>query len=649
MKNCGVCVSAVTLMSALASIATPAHAQTTVTFVHVNDLHAHLTDHLDLVRSDETGEKVLARRGGFARIATIIGNIKSENPNTVTMNIGDTFHGGVEGVYTSGDAIAAPLNAMGFDVGVPGNWDFAFGPQVSRDRFGPNGGFLYEGPDFPYLAGNCTFTTPVFLAGQPLAPATMMLNRGGVRVGLIGITSDIVERMHPTLATGLSFLQGEQEYLSYVQTHAQDLRNAGADIVCVLSELGIQKDARLADIVAPGLVDVFFAAHTHELTSEPIVSASGALVVEAGNDGWVGRMDAVVSPGSPTEFGWSLIPVDSSVPEHPGVRALVEAARAPFFDPNVNLAVPIPNVDLPLRMPIDTVIGSVDRLTDRRDVLESSFNNAFTDALRDLSGADVGMTPGFRFVSILAPTEEQLEIESEDELVLDGQITIEDVYRIFPVPYNIVTGSTDADHLRGIMESNMHAVLATDVFDQSGGWFDGFSGVRAVVDAGGDEGKRVHRLHDADSGALWGDAQSLSVCGCQRPIDDPDVICSYPGFQNVQQLINPSTGAAWTPHAVLIDAIQSGGWAPSDRRDIIDLGEIARWPATEYVQAVRGEQSEGCPGDLDMDFVSNIEDLYYVHQNAVDANRDGVINQEDRECLELWLRRNEYEDMSNGR
>ena len=77
----------------------------------------------------------MVERGGLARLATLIKKIRSENPNSVLMNIGDTYHGGVEGLFTNGNAIVDPVNALGIDVGVPGNWDYAYGPGVFRLRY----------------------------------------------------------------------------------------------------------------------------------------------------------------------------------------------------------------------------------------------------------------------------------------------------------------------------------------------------------------------------------------------------------------------------------------------------------------------------------------------------------------------------------
>jgi 2',3'-cyclic-nucleotide 2'-phosphodiesterase (5'-nucleotidase family) len=195
-----------------------------------------------------------------------------------------------------------------------------------------------------------------------------------------------------------------------------------------MSELGLHRDRRLAEIVEPG-VDVFFSANTHEVTPVPLESASGALVVEAGNDAFLGRMDMTVRDGAVIERAWQLIPVDASIPEDPTVRELVDRARAPFLSPDVDMELPMPWVDLPLTRPIDTVVGRVDVLLHRRNVLENPFNAMLAEVIRRAAGTQVAMTPGFRFDAVVLPAGSREDWVPE----ASGEITLEQLYRFLPI------------------------------------------------------------------------------------------------------------------------------------------------------------------------------------------------------------------------
>lgn len=600
----------------------------TISFIHFNDLHAHLTPHLDVVPDAAPGQTAaktkIVERGGLARFATLIKRIRSENPHSILMNIGDTFHGGVEAFYTNGNAIVEPVNALGIDVGVPGNWDFAYGPIVTRRRYtdlpmatsmeamqgprkrmaqrrgwrgaGVNGGEGIQGfeqfeamtpigdilrPNFPNLAANVTLKFPPLRRGQTMLPATLMKPIGGVNVGFIGITSDIVPRMHSILAVGLSFLEGEKNYQALIERHARDLRRQGAQIVAVMSELGIHKDYRLAQVIAPGTVDVFFSAHTHEAVFDPLTSKSGALVVEAGNDGYLGRMDVTVKDGRVIARRWKLMPVGDDIPEDASMKALVDEARAPFLARQVDMKAPMPMISQRLTQPIDTVVGRTQGPLDRHHALESSFNNAMTDVLRRLSGSQVAMTPGFRFDAVVgAPP--------EDNTVANGNVTIEDLYRFFPAPYDIAVAEVSGRRLREIMEEGLTYVFSPDVFKQSGGWFEGFSGITATLNLARPDGQRVEELWLTDVNQQLTADSKLTITGCTRPFDSSGTLCSYSGFDNVRPLVNPETGSAWTPVDVLTHALSQGPLPPATRRDIKDINRTPVWPETPFVQPLMG-------------------------------------------------------------
>lgn len=583
---------------ALSGLASALAQAGTVTFLHFNDLHAHLTPHADLV-SETAGQPGaaahLAERGGLARLATLIKQQRAAYPASVLMNIGDTYHGGVEALFSNGNAIVDPVNALGIDIGVPGNWDFAYGPAVTRLRYGSPtamekrllqaaAGMTIKRPAFASLGGNVTLTVGSH-AGQPLMPATRMMTIDGVKVGFIGIASDIVPEMHAVLAAGMRFLAGETAYRDYVNAHAAQLRANGAQLVVVMSELGIHKDARLADVIQPGSVDVFFSAHTHEAIFEPLVGKSGARVVEAGNDGWLGRMRVTVEAGTSPRFEWAMLPVTPDLAEDAATKMLVDAARAPYLadadhDGTLDTPIALPNraLAMTLTQPIDAVAGHVDSPLDRRNALASSFNAAWSEALRDYAGTELALTPGFRYDAVVAPG-----ASYEDGHVASGDLTVEDVYRYFPVPYSLATGTVSGARLQEVIEANLAGVFSHDAFAQHGGWADGWAGLNLQVDLAADDGTRVQAMARSDGSAIAA-SDSLSIAGCQRPMDDADVLCSYSGFTDVVPLINPETSEAWLVQDLFSALLAQGRIvAPADT-PVADTAATPLWPAQQAVQ-----------------------------------------------------------------
>ena len=567
-----------------------------VTLIHLNDLHANLVPHLDVVRgetSEGVAESLLVERGGLARIATVIRRIREDNPDSLLMNIGDTYHGGVEGLYTSGNAIVAPVNALGIDVGVPGNWDYAYGPLVTRLRFAPDrstlarfanwltGGDAIGAPNYPNLAANLRQTFPPIL-GAPLLPGTLILETGGVRVGFIGLTADIVERMAKPMAWGLEFLHGEDSYRDLVDRSARDLRAEGAQVVVVMSELGLHKDLRLADVVAPG-VDVFFSAHTHEVTFLPIRSASGALVVESGNDGYIGRMDVSVLDGEVVDRAWSITAVTASIPDDPEMAQLVELARAPFFAADIHMEHPMRWIDLPLTEPIDTVIGSTDVLLHRRNALHNPINEMLAEVMRRLGGTVVSTSPGFRFDAVVPPRGMALADGGE----ATGEITLEQLYRILPATPDAATGTVTGRALKEVVEMELSRVFSEDPFEHNGGWFGSIGGVELDLDLSRPDGERVLAMRLTESQLPLAEDDRVTVASCVRPFDDAGTLCGNAGFDDVVPLIDEQTGKPWNPFSALRHAFETGDAMAETTARVTDRGRVVQWPVGWAVQPLR--------------------------------------------------------------
>lgn len=580
----------------------PASAKRTITLIHLNDLHANLVSHLDMVRVvPEDGGAAEARvemRGGVARIATLVKQIRDQNPHSLLMNVGDTYHGGVEALYTRGNAIVPAVNALGIDVGVPGNWDFAYGALTTRLRYQEDPTWiaraldwlLFDGdverPNFPNLAANLEQTLPPMSAGELLLPGTLVLETGGVRIGFIGLTSDIVPRMAKPFAWGFDFLEGEGAYRALLDDAAQKLRAEGAEVVVVLSELGLHRDRRLADVVEPG-IDVFFSAHTHEVTPEPLESRSGALVVEAGNDGYLGQMNIALEGGEVVDRRWQLLDVDDSIFEDPEVAALVEEARAPFLADQVAMDYPAPWVEMPLERRIDTVVGQVGTPLHRRNVLHNPFNDLLADVIRREAGTQVSMTPGFRFDAIVLPSELPAANTTEPARSNSGGITIEQIYRYLPISPTLALGEIRGADLREILEVELVRVFSPDAFEHSGGWLGSFGGLDIEVDLAKPDGHRIRQIRLEGETEPIRDNDVLTVASCVRPFDEEGVMCSNPNFDHIQELKNPVTGRSWTPLELLIDAFVSGrvhAAVAARTTRITDQSGQPQWPKAPYIQ-----------------------------------------------------------------
>lgn len=583
-------------------------AQTKITLLQFNDLHAHLTPHKTLVRvgdpclTDPNGRAIIGERGGLARLKTLVNRFKSQNPNTILMNIGDTYHGGVEASYTTGNAIVDPVNQLGIDVGVPGNWDFAYGPAVFRKRYLPSAliptmfqkmlpSYPIKTPTFTNIAANLTFKNvgPLdpTIEGNHVLPPTMMIEKNGVKIGFIGITSDIVPQMDKRLTMGFNFVQGEENYKNLINKYASELRKQGAHIVMVMSELGIQKAYRLAQIINPG-VDVIFSAHTHELTYKPLTSASGTWVVESGHDAYLGKMDLTVVNGKVVKKKWEVHTITPDIPEDLEMLALVKNERESFLRTDPNMNNPLGPKIQELHQPISTVVGYTTGLLTRMNSLENSFNNAFTDLLRKKTGAQLAISSGFRYDSPVA----QHGFLYEDESIASGEITLEDLYRFFPGFATIATAEIRGDSLKMIVEERLTKTYSQNAFLQEGGWVGGFSGIDITLNLNKPDGARVIGIKYSGTDKDLKADDVLSVASCKAPGEEAsNMLCRHSGFTNKAELINSSTGKAWTPIDMLVDYMKTDNLQVGKRHSFVDVSRNAIWPQYMFVQPLPNDLS----------------------------------------------------------
>lgn len=122
--------------------------------------------------------------GGLARAATVIDSLRRVHPGQViVVDAGDLIQGDPFGAYfgqvddRTPHPVIEAMNLAGWDAATPGNHEFNFGLDVMMRALGS--------ARFPYVSGNI-----VSLPRRRLVfPASTVLERQGVRVGVTGFTT----------------------------------------------------------------------------------------------------------------------------------------------------------------------------------------------------------------------------------------------------------------------------------------------------------------------------------------------------------------------------------------------------------------------------------------------------------------------------
>jgi sulfur-oxidizing protein SoxB len=414
-----------------------------LTFVQQNDTHAQFELHWELFW--ENGKPAYRKAGGFARIATLVREIRSQNPDAcLLIDCGDEIHGTGVAQWTEGAAVVPILRAMGVDVLTPGNWEFGFGPEVLRTRAAEMG--------FPVLACNVVDA----ITGKPEFAATTVREVGGVRVGLVGITSPIVtERMPKRFGQGLRFLDA----LEVLPPHIHELRRKHkAELIVMVSHMGLPQDVAIAKNV-PG-IDIILSSHTHDRLARPMVVGKTILIQSGFSGSFLGRLDVEIAGGQVSGFTHELIEVSESVEPDPAMQSLVNELLKPY------------------RERLTPVVGQTETPLHRMTVLEAPMDNLITDSYLALTGGDVAFSHGWRYG---AP-------------VIAGDLTKGDLWQIIPTNPQLFTAKLMGIQILSMLESSFESVFASDPLRQKGGYPVRVSGLNAAVRINNPVGSRIQHL-----------------------------------------------------------------------------------------------------------------------------------------------------------
>lgn len=417
-----------------------------LTLVQLNDSHAYFEPHQELFWT--ANGPVYRQAGGYARIAALLRQIRQERPGGVLfLDNGDVLHGTYAAVQTEGRALVPILNELA-PAAMTAHWDFAYGPQVLRERAAEL--------KFPILAGNVYDK----VTGERPFPGTLVTEAGGARIGVIGLASNIVDKsMPPSFSTGLRFTLGRDELPGFIE----ELRDRDrVEIVVLLSHLGFPLDMRLLEEV-PG-VDVCLSGHTHNRLVAP-VRAGETLVIQSGCHGsFLGRLDLELDGGRITEFRHRLITVDDQVPLDGPVAELVRSALAPYHTE------------------LSTVVGETATALNRATTLEATSDNLLLQALLEHTGAEVAFSNGWRYGAPVIP----------------GPVTVNDLYNLAPMNPPVSTVNLTGDEILRMIEENLARVFAPNPYEQVGGYVKRALGLAAHVKIENPAGTRVQRLFIGD-------------------------------------------------------------------------------------------------------------------------------------------------------
>jgi 2',3'-cyclic-nucleotide 2'-phosphodiesterase (5'-nucleotidase family) len=96
----------------------------TLNILQTTDVHCQIHAHDELFW--ENGKSVFRKTGGYAHLKTFLDQHRKKMNHSFLIDTGDMFQGSELSVKTTGEAMVPILNALDYDLYLPGNWEVIY-------------------------------------------------------------------------------------------------------------------------------------------------------------------------------------------------------------------------------------------------------------------------------------------------------------------------------------------------------------------------------------------------------------------------------------------------------------------------------------------------------------------------------------------
>jgi len=483
---------------------------TELTILQTTDVHCQVHPHDELFW--ENGKAVFRKTGGYAHLATYLSKERKANPHCFLIDTGDMFQGSELSVKTLGKAMVPILNALNYDLYLPGNWEVIYYKKAMQTLLGA----LHA----PKVCANMYHDLGEGKKGELIFPPYYIWNVNGIKIGFIGYTDPLVPlRQSPNYSKGIIYTQPEENLAHYVDV----LRNQEqCAAVMIVAHLGLSQQIHLANLPVCAGVDYILGGDTHERVRKPII-CKYAKVVEPGAFGsFVGKLQMRFKEGKLIEDVYHL-----------------DEVNATKYKADKKMAALIQQYEGPFASQIQKVVGYSNIPLYRYFVVENPIDTMILNALHwKLPQVDIVLSNGFRFCPPRTTPD------------ATGNIPITEgfIYDMLPVDSTVRTGTVTGKQILDWLEKELNNVFAKEASERFGGWVIKFKGMKVKFEAFAEKGKRVKEVMVGN--ALLDSAKTYSICACERDGDPSDMLCRMRNVRNPQN-------TAFTLHSTMADYLRN--------------------------------------------------------------------------------------------
>lgn len=436
------------------------------------------------INFDEHAE-VMGRMGGFAQMKTIINYLRDSfgAEKTLLMDGGDTWQGSWTSLQTRGKDMVEAMNQLGVDICI-GHWEFTY----KQDEILENLKLL----NAEFLAQNVKVKEDALFEGRAdyaydedtghaFKPYTIK-EMGGARVAVIGQAFPYTPIANPKRNIpdwNFGIKEGEmQELVNQIR------EEESPDAVIVLSHNGYDVDKKMAEVCTG--IDFIMGGHTHDGVPEavPVKNAEGTTYVcNAGSNAkFLNVLDLECRNGKVHDFKFTLLPIFADlVPEDPEMKKFIDEVRAPYMKD------------------LTRVVATTDETLYRRGNFNGTFDQIICDALCEVKGADISLSPGFRW-GVTVPKGHNITFE---DIATQTAMTYPETYA------RPMKGKDLKDALEDVADN----LFNPDPFLQSGGDMVRTSGISYTIDPTKPMGQRITNLRSTKDGKLIEAEKMYTVAG----------------------------------------------------------------------------------------------------------------------------------------
>ena len=466
-----------------------------VSILQTTDVHCQIHPHDELFW--ENNRMVFRKTGGYAQLATWLKKERKKSVPSFLIDTGDMFQGSELSVKTTGKAITPLLDAIGYDLYLPGNWEVIYYKKAMQTLLG--------GLQGPKVCANMYHDLGNGQKGELIFPPYHIWTVNGIKIGFLGYTDPLVPlRQSPNYSKGIIYSKPEENLAHYVDV----LRNQEmCASVIVIAHLGLSQQIHLANQEACKGVDYILGGDTHERVRTPI-ECKYAKVVEPGAFGsFVGKLTLTIENGKLLKDSYELVEITTSkLLADKEMESLIAQNEKPFqkdiYDIAGHSTIPLYRYFV-IENPIDTLI------------LES-LKWKLADAV------DIVLSNGFRFCPPRTTPDQTGNIPITNGFIFD----------MLPVDSRVRTATVTGTQILTWLEKELNNVFAKDAVERFGGWVIKFKGMKVKFNAFGEKGKRVQEVLVA--GKPLDSSKIYNICACERDGDPDDMLCRIKGVGNAR-------------------------------------------------------------------------------------------------------------------